>query len=118
MGLKISRRTYETRGQKVRDFLIGFGGWFLGNGLVLLIVVLTPFGLIALQDAGTGLPDSAAGLVVFALPCLWGLLNLAALVYFGLTRLWVALGGVAYFVAGFALFICFSLTLPFLPSLV
>ncbi len=118
MTTKLARRAYETRGQKLRDFFIGFGAWFLGNGLILLLVALTPLGLSGLQDLGTGLPDSAAGLVVLCLPCLWGLLNLAALVYFGITRLWVALGGVAYFTAGFGLFLCFAVSLQFLPSLV
>ena len=103
--MKLTRHAYITRGEKVRDFFIGFGIWLLLN---LVLGIGVPFVLgPALGDfKPTGLAGDILDWVAIALACLPWLLNLIALIYFGLTRYWIALGILGGFGLAFVVVIC------------
>ncbi|MFQ5611520.1 MAG: hypothetical protein ACE5H9_05250 [Anaerolineae bacterium] len=93
--MALTRKTYETRNEKVIDFVIGFAGWFIGNGLLWLGFGLV-FGLVA--EAGPIAGDQDLQEVLIAiLGCLPLLINAAVLIYFAFTRHWIALGLLAAF---------------------
>ncbi len=79
-----------TRNQKVRDFLIGFVGWYVVNGAIWLV----------LTSGGTlyGGPTGGYGLFfnLFILPA-----NLVALLIFTFIRRWVALGMLGSYAVNF-----------------
>lgn len=83
------RKEYTDRSQKVLDFVLGFIGWFLINGLLytgsIIVINKLPSG---------GSATDAITLLALAAPLL---INIAALIYFGFARRWVALGALAAF---------------------
>ncbi len=91
--MNLERKVYETRSQKVVDFFLGIGLsivlnvvlWFvlsLGLGVVASIVGATP------NDTAQSI-IGLVSMIVYGLPCL---IQIALLIYFGLTRYWIALG--------------------------
>jgi hypothetical protein len=87
--MRLTRKTYTTRREKVIDFVIGFFGWFIVNGVLYAcsIAVLSQF-------ASESIPEPLPVLFLVALPLL---INIAALILLGLTRRWIALGALAAF---------------------
>ena len=70
--MNLTRRAYVTRSEKTKDFVIGLMGWILLN----LVVVWVGHMLAA------WVPSNLLIVVI----------NLGLLIYFGLTRHWIALG--------------------------
>ena len=86
--MKLERKVYTTRNEKVIDFVLGFVGWFLINGL------LYGCSIAILQALDSGSPDSIPVLLLGVLPLL---INIGALIFFAFARRWVALGILAAF---------------------
>ena len=108
--MKLTRHTYTSRNEKVVDLIIGFVGWFLLNGLLAGLIGAAIYGLSTLPSSPSGASDQALlGLVGLAINCLPWLINLGLLIYFGLTRYWIALGALAAFGALIVLVVCASL---------
>ncbi len=78
-----------SRNEKTRDFLIGFLGWFLVNGLVWAVIT---------ERIGGELGQYSFIFGIFVLPP-----NLLALVILAFARRWVALGLLVAYAANFAL---------------
>ena len=103
--MKLIRHTYTTRGEKIRDFFIGFGIWLVLNGVLGLGVpyVLGP----ALNNfTPTGTFGQILGIVAAFFACLPWILNLVGMIYFGLTRYWIALGILGGFVLALVIVVC------------
>ncbi|MBI1877616.1 MAG: hypothetical protein HYR94_05195 [Chloroflexi bacterium] len=106
--MNLTRKTYTTRNEKTVDFLLGFGGWFvlnialtgIGYGLILLLATINPDWYYS--DAYT----SFISLLSFVASCLPFVINIGAILYFALTRYWIALGALAAFAASLLLAIC------------
>ena len=90
--MKFTRKEYTTRNEKILDFVIGFLGWYLLNGLLYACLI---FGLGQLDSSVAG-SDNIGGLALLALPLL---LNIGALVGLGMWRRWIALGALGAFAA-------------------
>jgi len=86
--MKLTRKVYENRNQKVLDFVIGFVGWFLINGL------LYTCSFVLLSNGTIDTEQEILPIVLLALPLL---INIAALIFFAFTRRWIALGALAAF---------------------
>ena len=98
--MKQTGKVYTTRGEKILDFVIGFVGWYLVNGLMYTLLVW----LLGFMDPTT--QSSLAALVLLVLPLV---INVVALIFFGFTRRWIALGALASFGALLALVIVLGL---------
>jgi len=86
--MKLERKVYTTRKVKVIDFVLGFAGWFLVNGL------LYGCSILILQAMDSSTSDSVLALLLGLIPLL---VNIAALIFFAFTRRWIALGILAAF---------------------
>ena len=92
--MKLQRAVYETRRETVIDFLAGVG-IFLGLNLVLATITV---GLSYLVSQNSGSLDQVDGLtslvnfMVAVFYCCPYLLNIGLMIYFGMTRYWIALG--------------------------
>jgi hypothetical protein len=86
--MKLTPRIYTNRNEKILDFVIGFVGWFLINGL------LYGCSIAILQVMAFETSDSIVVLLLGVLPLL---INIAALIFFAFTRRWIALGALAAF---------------------
>ena len=86
--MKLERKVYTTRNEKVIDFVLGFVGWFLVNGL------LYGCSITILQAIDSDMPASIPALLLGLLPLL---INIGALILFAFTRRWIALGILAAF---------------------
>ena len=75
--MKLESKVYTTRNEKVIDFVLGFVGWFLVNGL------LYGCSIAILQAMASGTPDSIPVLLLGLLPLL---INIGALVFFAAYR--------------------------------
>ena len=94
--MNLQRKIYETRSQKVGDFFIGVG---LSIGLNVALSLILGFGLgmigSIISTTANDTLQSVVGLlsmVAYGLPCL---IQLGLIIYFGLTRYWIALGMLA-----------------------
>jgi len=86
--MKLERKVYTTRKEKAIDFVLGFFGWFLVNGL------LYGCSILILQAADSSTSGSILALLLGLLPLL---VNIGALIFFAFTRRWIALGILAAF---------------------
>lgn len=79
-------KVYTTRNEKIVDFVIGFVGWCLINGLMYAgsVAILTNFDV----------QQDAIGIILLVLPLV---INIAALIYLALTRRWIVWGALAAF---------------------
>ena len=105
--MKLSRATYATRGEKVRDFMIGLGGWVVINALLWILIALVASvipGMSGNQMVGT-LGDTLFTIV----SCVPLILNGAAVLFFAFTRHWIAFGILAGFGLAFVLVLCAGL---------
>jgi hypothetical protein len=101
--MKLTRHEYATQSAKRNDFIIGFLAWYALN-LVLWAVVGIMAGVVfsilppqfepTQNTNSTTLWFAATSVITCGLPLL---LNLGALLYFGRTRRWIALGALAAF---------------------
>ena len=105
MPIKIKSKTYETKEEKRRDFLIGFGGWFVVNVLLLWLG----------QNSAVRVGDEyviwfVVNVLLLSLGLRALLINIAGLIYLGFTRKWVAFGALA------AIGVVLLLVLFFVPA--
>lgn len=92
--MKLEQKTYETHGEKRRDFLIGFGGWF-GINAALLVLGWIASALVH-SLLGPIVSRATADVIVTIIAWLVPLLiNVGGLIYLGFTRKWMALGALA-----------------------
>jgi hypothetical protein len=102
--MKLTTKTYDSRRQKNVDFLIGFAGWFILNfGLFLL------FGNLGFSDLQNFNRPAILEDISLAALCLLPFLNIVALIYFGLTRRWIALGALAAFALIIVIFVLIAI---------
>ena len=106
--VNLSRHTYETRGQKINHFLIGFAGWFVLNTVVGGALSFGMSLLSAAIPADNADAQNILGYAALGLSCLSLLLNVGLLIYFGFTRYWIALGALAAFAVVLLLILCIS----------
>lgn len=105
------QKQYDTRREKVIDFLIGFFGWFILNGLMSLVTTFAPVGITELTELFQS-PDvnqifqGIGGIVGILIVCLPLLINVVLLIYFAFTRYWIAIGGASAFASLLILTIC------------
>lgn len=106
--MKLERKIYETRSQKVGDFFLGIG-LFIGINVVFGAVMSFGLGLVSalfssISPDGTNAVVSAlSGLLMTVVYCLPLVVQIVALIYFGLTRYWIALGMLSVFAIGLLL---------------
>ncbi len=105
--MKTPPKVYETSGQKIQDFLIGFLGWFVGNAvlwsfqsaLVPLVMVLLMYLLPLSEDKG-----QVGAIFGIGLSLLCGILSLAANIgapiFFLFRRRWIGIGLLSAFALG------------------
>lgn len=96
--MNLTRKVYETRNEKVIDFLIGFFGWFILNAIFYGFQAFFAGGVIGLGEA-TNLSQDMINILTWIIGCLPFLINIGLLIFLGLTRYWIALGGLAAFAA-------------------
>ena len=84
--MKLTRKVYTTRNEKILDFVIGFVGWCLINGLLYACSLAIISNFNVQQDW--------IGIVLLVLPLV---INIVALIYFGVARRWIAWGALAAF---------------------
>ena len=109
--MKRKRKDYLTRREKTVDFLIGFFGWFLLNGLWWGGLTLASWLLLQVSDtpAGTDLTQflesigEVASVVLLILPLI---INVALLIRFAFGRFWIAIGAASAFASLLLLTIC------------
>lgn len=119
--MRLPRKSYETRNQKVIDFVIGFFGWFLLNAAMWGGATLVTRWLAE----GRGDGNQVATVLTFLAWCLPLAVNLVALYFLAITRRFVALGALAAFglvllipiIAGiFFVAVCFVQTVRYGPQ--
>ncbi len=97
----MKRRIYQTRWQRIVDFVLGFLGWFSLNGLFWLVFSrLAPYVDPAIEAAGplfdSQIVVTAVGMSILCIPVQ---VNLGLLVFYGFRRSWIALGIIGAFAA-------------------
>lgn len=96
--MKLERKIYETRSQKVGDFLLGIG-LFIAINVVFGAVMSFGLGLLSMLFSSAS-PDGSSNtgvsaffsLLMTVVYCLPFVVLIVALIYFGMTRYWIALG--------------------------
>ena len=106
--MKLQRKIYATRNEKIKDFLIGFFGWFILNVLVgvALTVALTGASSFIITAAGNTSMGDVFTVFSVLLNCIPFVLNIAALLFFVFTRHWIALGMLGAFGASLLIALC------------
>ena len=84
--MKLTRKIYTTRNQKILDFVIGFVGWCLINGLMYACSLMYLTYVSVQQDSQT--------IALLVVPLI---VNVIGLILLGMTRRWIALGALAAF---------------------
>ncbi len=112
--MNLTRAAYATRARKVGDFLIGYFGWFVLNALLQGVLFGVSYAVLQGAAANARAYPDLQNLVMWAtLICnaLLLVLNVALVVYFALTRYWIALGALAAFATLLVLTICAAIFL-------
>ena len=102
--MNIERKIYETTSQKMIDFFIGVA-LFIGLNIAFSFVLGLGVGMLSSMATATtnDVITSVVGLlsiIAYGLPCV---IHFGLIVYFGLTRYWIALGMLATIAAGLLL---------------
>lgn len=112
--MNLKRHTYETRSQKIIDFVIGYIAWFVLNTLFAVVTYGLVLGLAMLPSTTStnsntdlwAMLINLVGLVCSSIP--W-IVNIVLIIYFALTRYWIALGAIAAFVTAQLVALCLGL---------
>ena len=108
--MNLTRKIYTTSNEKTVDFLLGFFGWFILNAIVSGALYALSIALTGISTYGDGTNFDALQTVTGAvgLVCngLIFLANVGLLIYFGLTRYWIALGALTAFAVSIVLVLC------------
>ncbi len=107
--MHFERKVYETRSQKVGDFFLGIGLFIAVN---IASGVISGLGASIIGTMGSSVSDGSVAqtfwsLVIFLLYALPFAVQIGLLIYFGLTRYWVALGMLGAFAASLLLVLLF-----------
>lgn len=89
--MKLTRKEYTSREEKRKDFWIGVGVFIGLNVLIYVLLLLLTWVLTTLPLSPGDEESILLGLSYLAFP-LQILVNIGAIIYFALTRSWVALG--------------------------
>ena len=103
-AMKLVRKTYTTRREKVVDFVIGIVGWIVINAIMAGMMWALQWANSALYERG--LTPILLNFVSPFIACLPIIVNIVSLILLGLTRYWTALGALAAFAALQLLVIC------------
>jgi len=102
--MNLERKVYESTSQKVIDFFLGVG---LFIGLNIAFSFIFGFGIGLLSSMATATTNDVItnvvgvlSIIAYGLPCL---IHFGLMVYFGLTRYWIALGMLATIAVGLLL---------------
>jgi hypothetical protein len=91
--MDLQRKVYETQSEKKKDFAIGAGVFISLN--VLLFILSTAISALFMMPSANSASDAAAALALLGI-CLFYvipfLINIGVLIYFMLTRTWIAIG--------------------------
>lgn len=111
--MNLTRRVYTTYNEKRRDFLIGLGGWFALNALLLGLGIGTMFLMSTLAGPMNYSEEyqNLVTLVSIILACLPCLINIGLMLYFAFSRYWIALGALGGWAIIVALVLCLGLVL-------
>lgn len=90
--MKLQKKIYTTRREKVTDFIIGAAIFILLNGLVIGLSGLSRWASSSHGFWDTQPFETLLDLLDIVLVCLPWVLNILAIVFFVLTRPWIALG--------------------------
>ncbi len=106
--MNLTRKTYSTRNEKTIDFIVGFVGFFVLNGLVggggsVVFNLLSSTPLAADTNFQTLL-----GFLSLALTCLPLLVNIGLIIFFAFTRYWIALGALSAMAVALIVVICIA----------
>ena len=104
------RKVYETRTQKVGDFFIGVGlviGVNVLFGIVLSLLVGMTSSLLSGSNSSSAVA-SIGSMLSIVLYCAPLVVNIGAIIYFSLTRYWIALGMLAVIAFGFLITLCLT----------
>jgi hypothetical protein len=108
--MNLTRRIYTTRREKTVDFLIGFFGWLILNAILSAVFYALSFipATVGSYGDNTNYDQLQTILGFIGLICnvLAFFSNIGLLIYFGLTRYWIALGALTAFVTILVLVIC------------
>lgn len=107
--MKLSRKSYATRSEKIIDFVLGFFGWFVLTALLGGLLQLVS-GLMAWAAGRAGI-DTAGNLYLVAGLAVYGLvflIQVALVVFFAFTRGWIALGALTAFALTLFIVICLA----------
>lgn len=105
--MKLTRKTYATRQEKTRDFIIGVVLWHLVNALIILPIILVPI-IVTSWSVPSTAPDWFEALAS-ACPLIVLFVNIGGLILLGVTRAWIALGALASMGFYFFLSLCAGL---------
>lgn len=97
-----TRKIYETRQEKVIDFIIGF------VGIIILNLLITGC-FILLGTLAEDFPSEVYDVVTAAYSCLPLFINLLGLIAFAFWRYWISLGALAAWATGLLLSLCAAL---------
>jgi hypothetical protein len=84
--MKLTRKIYTTRNEKILDFVLGFLGWYLINGLMYACSFMFLTYVSVEQDS--------ISLALLVVPLI---VNIVGLILLSMTRRWMALGALAAF---------------------
>ena len=98
--MSLQRKVYETRSQRTVDLFIGVGLMIGMNVVIQLLLSLLITGMGAFSGATGTTASTIYQLVMYVLYCVPFVLNIGLMIYFGLTRYWIALGMLAVIAAG------------------
>lgn len=91
--MNLQRAVYETKAEKTKDFFIGVGLFIVLN---LVFLGLEIGGTMLIPQVTGGLDpdtmDAVTAVLGILLYCLPLVANIGVMIYFGLTRYWIALG--------------------------
>ena len=103
--MNLQRKVYATRSDKVVDLVIGVVLWHIVN-IVFGVILSIGFSFLSTFTNGDANLSNTLNIFSTILGCLPFLINIALLIYFGLTRYWIALGMLGIFALYLLLTIC------------
>jgi hypothetical protein len=110
--MKLTRKVCETRNQKTVDFVIGFIGFIILNGVLWgvgqLVAVAAAVPLWSLNQDTLNTVYGVVGLLLICLPLV---INIGLIVFFAFTHYWIALGALGAFAAALVITICIAVVL-------
>jgi len=102
------RKVYETRSQKVGDFFLGIGLFIAVNIASGVISTLFTGIVVSMSSAwNSSALQTLSGLLIFLVYVLPFAVQVGLLIYFGLTRYWIALGILGAFAVSLLLVLLF-----------